>query len=511
MPDAMERVLGAEVKKVVIAGGGTAGWMAAAALSERYRDKPLRIRLIESPEIATVGVGEATVPGIRNLHSALKIRELDFIRATGATFKLGIEFRDWHKSGTSFFHPFAAFGTDIANHDFYQCWLRLYRAGLHYDLEDFCLSATLARQGRFAQPDEDATSPLAYYNYAYHFDASLYARFLRGYALERGAEHLAGMVTGVARNAESGCIDSLQLSDGAVITGDLFIDCSGFRSFLIHQCMEVGFEDWSQYLPCDSAVVAQSENFGAPMPHTTSTALSAGWQWHIPLEHRAGNGYVYASRYVDDQDAERQMIANVKGKLLTDPRILRFKAGMRPHFWEKNCVALGLASGFIEPLESTSISLIQTGVEKLMQFMPDLVLEQDKIDEANRLNWQEYERVRDFIILHYMSSQRNDSEFWRYVTSMAIPNTLQQKLDAFESDGTILLFERESFQEPSWIAMHNGFKRIPRQCMGSTSALDVRQLDKAFAKMKAVIAEAAQYAPTHGEFIADMHALQTVE
>lgn len=493
------------VKKIIILGGGTAGWMAAAALSERYRDKELVIQLIESPDISTVGVGEATVPGIIQLHQALKISEREFVKATGATFKLGIEFKDWYKPGTSFFHPFAAFGTNIAGKSFYQCWLKLHLNGFQHSLEDFCLAAKMARAGRFAQPDDNATSQLALYSYAYHFDASLYAKFLRDYALARGAEHLTGTVTNVERNPDSGFIDRLILADGRVVEGDLFVDCSGFRSVLINESMQVGFDDWSHYLPCDRAVVAQTENTGQPNPYTTSTARPAGWQWRIPLEHRSGNGYVYSSQFIDDKTAEQQMLANVSGKVLTEPRILRFKAGMRPRFWEKNCVALGLASGFIEPLESTSISLIQTGIEKLMQFMPDLELEDVKIDEANRLNKLEYERVRDFIVLHYISSERNDTDFWRYVTHMSIPDTLQTKIEKFKKDGSILLYEQESFQEQSWIAMHNGFERIPDATSQDVANLDVQQLNKAFSKMKETIAEAVQYAPLHAQFIADLH------
>lgn len=492
------------VKSIVIVGGGTAGWMAAAALSERYKQQPLAISLVESDQIGTVGVGEATVPGIIRLHQHLGISEREFIHATGATFKLGIEFQDWYQKDHRFFHPFAAFGVSIAGQDFYQCWLKLFKEGLRYNLEDFCLAAGLAKRNRFALPDNEATTPLAFYSYAYHFDASRYALFLRDYACQRGVRRIEGKVNEV-KLAEDGSIRNISLENGVDVAGDLFVDCTGFRALLIEQTMKTDFEDWSHWLPCDSAIAVQSQSDLAPTPYTRSTALDAGWQWRIPLSHRIGNGYVYCSKFINDDSARHALMANIEGEATTEPRLIKFTTGMRRRFWNRNCVALGLASGFLEPLESTSISLIQTGVEKLMQFMPDLVIKQQNIEEANRLNRLEYERIRDFIILHYKASQRRDSEFWQSVGDMQIPLSLREKIDAFEKDGSVLLGEQESFAEQSWIAMYNGFNRIPQMCKANARLLDSEKLKKSLEKMREVIAKGIEYAPKHEEFLKSVY------
>ena len=491
------------VNKVVILGGGTAGWMAAAALSEKYKEQNISIQLVESSDIGSVGVGEATVPGILKFHRHLKIPEREFIRATNATFKLGIEFRNWYKRGQTFFHPFAAFGTNIAEQDFYQCWLKLYKEGTIYSLEDFCLSIALARAGRFAQPDENATNRLAFYSYAYHFDASLYAKYLREYAEKRGVVRIDNKMVRAQQDKNDGCISALVLEDGSILSGDFFIDCSGFRSELIGKYLKTDFEDWSHWLPCDRAAVVQSENHGPPRPYTWSTALAAGWQWNIPLQHRTGNGYVYCSHYLDDHAAVQTLLNNLEGKHVNEPRIIQFRAGIRKQFWYKNCVCVGLASGFIEPLESTSISLIQTGIEKVMQFMPNLKLEQKNIDEANRLNRLEYERIRDFIILHYFLSERNDSDFWQYVRSMDIPSTLMNKVSAFKENGTVLLYEQESFLDQSWIAIFNGFTRIPESFKDSVKGLNSTQLKIVFEKMRHAVKKGIEYAPMHSDFVDD--------
>ena len=479
--------------------------MVAAALSERYKNFELKIRLIESDSISSVGVGEATVPGIIKFHQHLNIREQDFIRATDATFKLGIEFKNWYKKAHRFFHPFAAFGDVISGQDFYQCWLKLHKEGIRYPLEDFCLAINLAKKGKFAQPDDNATTRLALYSYAYHFDASRYAVFLRDYAQARGVERIEGKVANVTQN-ENGNIKALILEDEREIDGDLFIDCSGFRALLIEQTLHTGFDNWSHWLPCDHAVTVQSDAMKEPSPYTRSTALPAGWQWRIPLQHRVGNGYVYCSKFATEVEAKNALLNNIEGEALTEIRKIAFETGMRKKFWNKNCVALGLASGFIEPLESTSISLIQTGIEKLMQFMPNLEIKPGEVDEANRLNKLEYERIRDFIVLHYKSSQRTDSEFWRYVRTMSIPETLSEKIRRFSNDGTVLLGEQESFTEQSWIAMYNGFKRIPRKCQLSESLLSSDKLKIILDSMRHAISKGADYAPTHADFLKDVYA-----
>ncbi len=494
------------IRKITIVGGGTSGWMAAATLAHHYREHNLQIQLVESPEIGTVGVGEATVPSIIRLNQYLGINERDFIAATGATFKLGIEFADWYQQDERFFHPFADFGAPIAKLPFFPCWLKLHQLGRAAPLEDYSLSANLARAGRFAQPDDSAESILALYGYAYHFDASRYAQFLRQYAEARGVRRIEGKVESVELDANTDNITHLHLTGGGSLDGDLFIDCSGFRGLLIEQALHTGYEDWRHWLPCDTAVAVQSRRDSEPLPYTRATALGAGWRWQIPLQHRTGNGYVYASEHITDDAAQTALLAGLDGEPITEPRVIRFTAGMRKQFWHKNCVALGLASGFIEPLESTSISLIQTGVEKLLQALPDLVPSEQRIAEANKLNRQEYERLRDFIILHYKLNGRNDTEFWQQLRAMEIPDTLQTKLDAFADDGRLLLFEQESFIEPSWLAIYNGLHFRPRRYLPAVDQLDTDQLAQVLEKMRRAVATACSHAPSHGEFLAQLSA-----
>lgn len=492
------------IRHITIVGGGTAGWMAAAVLSQRYREHPLKVQLVESSEIGTIGVGEATVPSIIRLNQHLKIPEHEFIAATGATFKLGIEFIDWLRKGQRFFHPFADFGLPIADQPFYPSWLKTRRAGRAAPLEDYCLAAALAKAGRFAQPDDNARTPLALYNYAYHFDASRYAQFLRVYAEARGVERIDGRVESVALHPESGDIAHLRLADGRSVDGELFIDCSGFRGLLIEQALGTGYEDWRHWLPCDSAVAMQSSSAGDPLPYTRSTALGAGWRWQIPLQHRCGNGYVYASDCLGDDEARAELLAGIEGEALTEPRVIRFTAGMRKKFWHRNCVALGLASGFIEPLESTSISLIQTGIEKLLQFLPDLVPKAENIAEANRLNREEYERVRDFIILHYVANQRDDTDFWRRARAISIPDSLKAKLEAFREDGRLIHYEQESFLDSSWLAIYNGFGIEPAHFPAAVQQLDTDQLAEVLEKIRRAVATATTHAPSHAEFLAQL-------
>ncbi len=493
------------IRRVVILGGGTAGWMAAAMMAKRFENANLSIEVIESPNIPTVGVGEATVPGIRLLHQNLGVSEAEFIRATDATFKLGIEFKDWRFEGHTFFHPFSDFGASIGGRSFHKCWLKQQLAGRQSSLEDYCLSVHMALGGRFSQPDLDAKSSLARYNYAYHFDAGLYANFLKNYSEHRGVIHTKAEVTSVELNTEKGDVDALILGDGRRVDGDLFIDCSGFRSLILGDALEVPFKSWGDMLPCDRAIVVQTENTGGILPYTRSIAKEAGWQWRIPLERRCGNGYVYSSAYLDDASAEVALLESLDEPTISKPRILRFEAGMREVFWKKNCVALGLASGFIEPLESTSISLIQTGMEKLLQFTSDLKLDSQRIDEANRLNAMEYERVRDFIMLHYLASERSGSAFWRSFQERPVPEALRQKLEAYDHDGTTLLHEQESFLEANWMAMYNGFGRLPKQVHASVAEMDGNRLEEALVRMRSIVAEAAEYAPKHEEFLAQVH------
>lgn len=492
-----------QVQKIIIVGGGTAGWMTAARLSNQFKGR-VSIQLVESEAIGTVGVGEATVPSMRVFNRELDVSEFEFMKATNATFKLGIEFKDWLRKGHSFYHPFAGYGVPVGGLNFYQCWLELRKNGHDFNLEDFSLCIQLAKQNRFAQPDLGSNTDLARYNYAYHFDASLYAKFLRAYAEERGVQRIEGKITQVSLNSDSGFIKSVTVDTFGEIDGDLFVDCSGFRGLLIEETLKTGYQDWSEWLQCDRAVAMQSANHGDLTPYTRSTALAAGWQWTIPLQHRTGNGYVYCSRHISDDEAIATLRNNVPGEHLTEPRVIKFVAGIRKKFWNKNCVALGLASGFIEPLESTSISLVQTGIDKLLVFLADLVIDPQRVDEANRLNELEYQRVRDFIILHYKASQRDDSQFWRDVRHMSVPETLQAKMTAFTSNASFLSYEMESFLESSWTSIYNGFEIIPARSQVNIPKDDLPKVCEVFNKMRNAIQKGVSYAPTHAEFLREM-------
>ena len=382
------------IRSVVIVGGGTAGWMAAASLQQHFLNTSLKITLIESSTIDTVGVGEATIPTIRRFYHDLGMSDEEVLRATQGTCKLGIQFNDWHSPGSSFIHPFGLFGQDVRNIGFHHYWLKLRQRGDTTPIGAYSLGASLAQHNKFTFPSTTTSSPLSVFDWALHFDASLFAKHMRAFATSRGCRHIDALITGVKQRAEDGFIESVELDSGEAIEGDLFIDCSGFRSLLLDQALNVGYEDWSQWLFCDSAVVAQTKNVGAPSPYTKVSARDAGWQWRIPLRSRTGNGHVYSSRFISDKEAEEALTSSVEGELLTEPRKLTFRPGRRSQSWHKNCIALGLSSGFLEPLESTSIALIETGIERIKQLFPDRRFEQSLIDEFNEVSALEYERVR---------------------------------------------------------------------------------------------------------------------
>jgi tryptophan halogenase len=491
------------VERIVIVGGGTAGWMAAGALANFLQGKRRRsITLIESSQIGTVGVGEATLPTIRGFNNALGIDELDFIRKTYATFKLGIEFVDWRRAGTSFFHPFASYGVKLNAADFHQLWLRLRALGDETRLDEYCLPAVMARLGRFAQPAEQPRAPFGSFGYAFHFDAALYASYLRDYSLQREVTRIDAKVVDVCLHGESGEIEAVILEDGRRISGDLFIDCSGFRGLLIEETLATGYENWTQWLPCDRAVAMPCESTDAPAPFTRATALSAGWQWRIPLQHRTGNGYVYSSQFITDEEAASTLRSRLEGRALAEPNLLRFAAGQRRKFWNRNCVALGLAGGFVEPLESTSIALIQSGISKLLTFFPLDEINSVDVAEANRLMHEEFERIRDFIILHYKGTQRADAPLWRQVREMSIPDTLARKIELFSSRGHIVKYAEESFEDASWLTMYAGFGILPTRYDPRADDIDESQLRAALLKMRQIIDQVARAAPTHAEFIA---------
>jgi len=432
-----------KIKHVVIAGGGTAGWMAAAAVS-KLLGKTVKVSLVESEEIGTVGVGEATIPTLLTLHELLKIKEQDFISAVGGTFKLGISFENWHDVGKDYIHSFGYTGKDCWAAGFQHFWLKGKELGISKDFGEYCNEWAAAKQNRFA------VLPNQNLNYAYHFDSSRYAAFLRKIAEEHGAVRIEGKIDAVQQHEQTGFITGLRLEDGQQIEGDFFVDCTGFRGLLIEQTLHAGYDDWQHWLPCDSALAVQTENVQPPIPYTRSIAHEAGWQWRIPLQHRTGNGMVYCSKFWSRDEAEAKLRGNLEGELVTDPRPIKFQTGTRRRHWVKNCVAVGLSSGFMEPLESTSIHLIQRSIVRFMQMFPSDGVRQPDIDEFNNQMKFEIENIRDFIILHYHVTNRTDTPFWRHCRTMEIPESLQHRIDLFKETGRVFKVPTELFGENSW-------------------------------------------------------------
>jgi tryptophan 7-halogenase len=490
------------IRSIAIVGGGTAGWMAAATLAHILRDNYSAITVVESPEIGTVGVGEATIPPIRAFNALLGIDESEVMRKTNGTYKLGIEFRDWGALGNRYFHPFGRYGRPLNQVALHHYWLRLRAAGEGSPLLDYSLSGTAAYLGRFAHPADDPRKILSSLSYALHFDASLYAQFLRVYAEARGVRRLERRVVHVPLRAEDGFIEALQLDDGSKLEADLFIDCSGFRGLLIEQTLQTGYEDWTRWLPCDRAVAVPCERVGELAPYTRSSARAAGWQWRIPLQHRTGNGYVYCSRFISDDEAAATLLGSLDGVALADPRALRFTTGRRRKFWNKNCIALGLASGFLEPLESTSIYLIQSGLSQLAAIFPDRNFDPADEAEYNRLQLDEFDKVRDFIILHYWATTREDAPLWSYCRSMEIPEALRYRVNLFRSSGRVAFEGRDLFVESNWLSILLGQGIGPRR---HDPLADIPSLDALRVQMQQLrtdIRRCAQALPAHSDFIA---------
>ena len=488
------------VEDILIVGGGTAGWMTAAALAKGLKGKA-RITLVESEEIGTVGVGEATIPAILMFNRMMGLDEDAFVRETQATFKLGIEFRDWGALGDRYFHPFGRYGSDLEKMAFHQHWLRQRALGDASPLAAYSITTEAAAQGKFTRPVEDPKNVLSRIAYAFHFDAGLYAAFLRRFAEGLGVTRVEGRIADV-RIADDGAVAGVTLADGRTLDAEFFIDCSGFRGLLIEQALKAGYEDWSHWLPCDRAVAVPCESSGPPTPFTRSTAREAGWQWRIPLQHRIGNGYVHCSRFISEEDATATLMANLDGRPLADPRVLRFVTGRRKTSWVKNVVAMGLAAGFLEPLESTSIHMIQSAIARLMTLFPDRRFDPAVTAEYNRQTRVEAEQIRDFIILHYHATARTDSPLWDHVRTMEPPESLRQKIDLFRSSGRFFRDGEELFSETSWIAVMFGQNIMPQRWDPMADTLEAEVMAGKLARMRDVIGRAVADMPSHADFIA---------
>jgi tryptophan 7-halogenase len=488
------------IRTVVIVGGGTAGWMTAAALSWAFRGR-MAIRLVESVEIGTVGVGEATIPHIRSFNQRLGIDERDFMACTQATFKLGIEFRNWGRIGDAYIHPFGAYGSPIGGVDFHHYWLKRRLAGHATSISDYSLPIVAAYLNRFSPPAPDRRLLLSTFSYAYQFDAGLYAAYLRRYSEQRGTVRTEGKVVDVRVSPEDGAIQAVTLSDGRVIEGELFIDCSGFRGLLIEQALHAGYEDWTHWLPCDSAVAVPCETAGPWTPYTRAIADEYGWRWRIPLQHRVGNGYVFCSRYIDATTATETLMRSLEGAPLAQVRLLRFVTGKRRKQWIGNCVAIGLSSGFLEPLESTSIHLIQQAITNLIELFPDRRLDPADAIEFNRLMDLEYERVRDFLILHYNATERTDTAFWSHCRTMQLPGSLAHRMELFRERGALVTCREGCFLDPSWIAVYVGQGVVPRRYDPLADAVPNDQLAVHLQTLRRTVFQAARSMPDHRQFI----------
>jgi tryptophan 7-halogenase len=491
------------IDSIVIVGGGTAGWMAAAALSRIRKGRDVAITVIESEQIGTVGVGEATIPPFLDFNRLLEVDEREMLAAVQGSFKLGIQFVNWGQIGDSYIHPFGAYGYQMDGISFHHIWHKFRESGDKRPIQLFNIETIAAHFGRFARTEDYQQDDLPPINYAYHLDAGRYAQYLRKYSEARGVVRREGKVTDVALDGENGFVRTVTMDDGTVVAGDFFVDCSGFRGLLIEQALQTGYDDWSAFLPCDRAVALPCvrEDGSGPLPYTRATAHSAGWQWQVPLQHRNGNGHVYCSSFMKDDEALDILVRNMAGKPGAEPNFLRFVTGRRKKFWNRNVVALGLASGFMEPLESTSIHLINTGINKLIALLSLDGITQAQEDSFNRLTGKEYERIRDFLILHYNATQRSDSEFWNYCRTMAVPDSLTEKMNLFRHNGQIFREDDELFTETSWAAvmMGQGVHMMGHNPMAD--AVDVAATRREIDGIEQSIRYVVEHMPQHGDYL----------
>ncbi|WP_443750105.1 tryptophan halogenase family protein [Asticcacaulis solisilvae] len=488
--------------KVVIVGGGTAGYMLAASITRTFKPQSATVRLIESSDIAIVGVGESTLPQVRDFNDFLGVDEVEFMRETNATFKLAIEFRDWARQGDIYFHPFGVHGHAIQGVPFLQCWLRARANGHEFNIDDFSYPSVASREQKFEFPDKDRASIRSTYSYAYHFDAYLYAAYLRRWSEKRGLVRTEGTVVDVALRPEDGHIKSLTLSSGEVVEGDIFIDCSGFRGVMINQALKVGFEDWSSWLPCDRAWALSTDLGGDFNATTRCTAREAGWQWRIPLQRRFGTGYVFSSRFTTEERAREVLYENLDGAPQeAEPRLIRFQSGRRKTSWYKNCIALGLAAGFLEPLESTSIYMSQIAVSFLMRLFPGQTVDPALADEYNRLVDIEYARVRDFLILHYHATAERTGPLWEHVHTMELPESLTEKMEVFKRRGHIHRYRDGLFSPASWTAIYTGQRLLPDGYDPQADNIDFDSMLKTMTDLRGHIAENVAGMRSHRDFV----------
>lgn len=489
-----------QIKNITIVGGGTAGWISAALLV-KVLGKTHNITLIESTAIGTIGVGEATIPPITHLNNALGIDENTFLKATQGTMKLGIEFENWSTQGAKYMHAFGGVGKNLPFCDFHHAYLRATELGEKRSFGDFSLNYQAAKQNKFAKLPNITGTNLPGIVYAYHFDASLYAKLLSEYSQGRGVKRIEGKVIDVTQEQATGNITELTLENGERIGGDLFIDCSGLRGLLIEQTLKTSYEDWGHWLPCDRAVAIPCESPTPIAPYTRSVAKDAGWCWHIPLQHRMGNGMVYSSAHMSDEQAENTLRESLPGKALADPNFIKFKTGRRLKQWNNNVVAIGLSSGFLEPLESTSIHLIQMGVIRLLKCFPHHGIKSCEVDEYNRQSKMEFENIRDFIILHYKANQRDDSTFWQHCQRMEVPPSLARKIDLFEQTGKVFREQDDLFTEVAWQQVLLGQGITPQDTHPMASTLSDEQLTDLMDNLDTLIQRSVEQMSAHEEFL----------